>query len=205
MSDEALTVLTRIAMETTLRYAIQLITTAHLVCKRRKGTEVSIQDVKRVYSLFWDEARSSQFLKEYQQEFMFNEMDESSASLSDLHLWTDSEVSDEDSVYEPSETSASTSNDQIEESRGRKHVHTLKETGGSARNTRWHCTGCYAAISTSRETIDRLHDKDTALADLDKPIADLLDGEVFEEEIKGVIEYHEKIINAVSNLRFALN
>ncbi|XP_065310001.2 ruvB-like 2 isoform X3 [Dermacentor albipictus] len=74
MSDEALTVLTRIAMETTLRYAIQLITTAHLVCKRRKGTEVSIQDVKRVYSLFWDEARSSQFLKEYQQEFMFNEM-----------------------------------------------------------------------------------------------------------------------------------
>ncbi|KAL1434880.1 hypothetical protein MTO96_001757 [Rhipicephalus appendiculatus] len=74
MSDEAVTVLTRIAMETTLRYAIQLITTAHLVCKRRKGTEVAIQDVKRVYSLFWDEARSSQFLKEYQQEFMFNEM-----------------------------------------------------------------------------------------------------------------------------------
>uniref|UniRef100_A0A023FEB3 RuvB-like helicase n=1 Tax=Amblyomma cajennense TaxID=34607 RepID=A0A023FEB3_AMBCJ len=74
MCDEALNVLTRIATETTLRYAIQLITTAHLVCKRRKGTEVSLQDVKRVYSLFWDEARSSQFLKEYQQEFMFNEM-----------------------------------------------------------------------------------------------------------------------------------
>ncbi|KAG0424613.1 hypothetical protein HPB47_028169 [Ixodes persulcatus] len=74
MSDEALMVLTKIGIETTLRYAIQLITVAHLVCKKRKGTEVSIQDVKRVYSLFLDESRSSQFLKEYQQEFMFNEM-----------------------------------------------------------------------------------------------------------------------------------
>ncbi|KAM7293275.1 ruvB-like 2 [Ixodes scapularis] len=74
MSDEALMVLTKIGIETTLRYAIQLITAAHLVCKKRKGTEVSIQDVKRVYSLFLDESRSSQFLKEYQQEFMFNEM-----------------------------------------------------------------------------------------------------------------------------------
>lgn len=36
MSDDALTVLTRIGMETSLRYAIQLITTAHLVCRKRK-------------------------------------------------------------------------------------------------------------------------------------------------------------------------
>jgi len=74
MSDDALTVLTRIGMETSLRYAIQLITAANLVCRKRKGTEVGIDDVKRVYSLFLDESRSSQFLKEYQQEFMFNEM-----------------------------------------------------------------------------------------------------------------------------------
>jgi DNA helicase TIP49 (TBP-interacting protein) len=40
MSDDALTVLTRIALETSLRYAIQLITTASLVCRKRKGTEV---------------------------------------------------------------------------------------------------------------------------------------------------------------------
>jgi RuvB-like protein 2 len=61
-------------METSLRYSIQLITAANLVCRKRKGTEVGIDDVKRVYSLFLDESRSSQFLKEYQQEFMFNEV-----------------------------------------------------------------------------------------------------------------------------------
>ncbi|KDR16004.1 ruvB-like 2 [Zootermopsis nevadensis] len=76
MSDDALTVLTRIALETSLRYAIQLITTASLVCRKRKGNEVNIEDVKRVYSLFLDESRSTQFLKEYQDEFMFNEMEE---------------------------------------------------------------------------------------------------------------------------------
>lgn len=74
MSDDALTVLTRIGMETTLRYAIQLITASSLVCRKRKGTEVTIDDVKRVYALFLDESRSTQFLREYQQEFMFNEM-----------------------------------------------------------------------------------------------------------------------------------
>lgn len=75
MSDEALIVLTRIGMETSLRYAIQLITTANLVSRKRKGTEVDVDDIKRVYSLFLDESRSTQFLKEYQQEFMFNELD----------------------------------------------------------------------------------------------------------------------------------
>ena len=57
MSDDALAVLSRIGMETSLRYAIQLITTASLVARKRKGTEVSIDDVKRVYSLFLDESR----------------------------------------------------------------------------------------------------------------------------------------------------
>ncbi|XP_064601511.1 ruvB-like 2 isoform X1 [Liolophura sinensis] len=74
MTDDALTVLTRIGMETSLRYAIQLITTANLVSRKRKATEVDVDDIKRVYSLFMDESRSSQFLKEYQQEFMFNEV-----------------------------------------------------------------------------------------------------------------------------------
>ncbi|XP_063836220.1 ruvB-like helicase 2 [Ostrinia nubilalis] len=73
MSADALTVLTRVATETSLRYAIQLITTASLVAKRRKASEVSMEDVKKVYSLFLDEHRSEQFLKEYQDEFMFND------------------------------------------------------------------------------------------------------------------------------------
>lgn len=40
MTDDALLVLTRIALETSLRYAIQLITTASLVSRKRKSTEV---------------------------------------------------------------------------------------------------------------------------------------------------------------------
>jgi len=73
MSEDALSVLTKVAGETSLRYAIQLITVASLVSKKRKGTEISIEDVKRVYSLFFDEKRSCEFLKEYQDEFMFND------------------------------------------------------------------------------------------------------------------------------------
>lgn len=76
MHPDALAILTKIATDTSLRYAIQLITTANLVCKRRKATEVTTEDVKKVYSLFLDENRSSQILKEYQDEYMFNEIEE---------------------------------------------------------------------------------------------------------------------------------
>lgn len=72
ISEDALLVLTRVAVETSLRYAIQLITTANLVSKKRRSTQVEIEDVKKVYSLFLDEIRSAQFLKEYQKEFMFS-------------------------------------------------------------------------------------------------------------------------------------
>jgi RuvB-like protein 2 len=73
MSEEALTLLKSIAGNTSLRYAIQLITAANLVCRKRKGTEVEPSDIKKVYKLFQDVGRSTQFLKEYQQEFMFDE------------------------------------------------------------------------------------------------------------------------------------
>lgn len=39
MSEDAYTVLTRIGLETSLRYAIQLITAASLVCRKRKVTQ----------------------------------------------------------------------------------------------------------------------------------------------------------------------
>merc|ERR1712170_304760 len=74
ITDEARDLLTKIGKETSLRYAIHMITTASLVCRRRKGTEVNVEDIKRVYSLFLDESRSTQFLREYQQEFMFHEV-----------------------------------------------------------------------------------------------------------------------------------
>eukprot|EP00112_Aurelia_sp_Birch-Aquarium-sp1_P008538 Seg1944.7 transcript_id=Seg1944.7/GoldUCD/mRNA.D3Y31 product="hypothetical protein" protein_id=Seg1944.7/GoldUCD/D3Y31 len=73
ISDDAIAVLTKIGQETSLRYSIQLITASNLCSRKRKGTEVDVEDIKRVYSLFFDEGRSTQFLKEYQQEFMFHE------------------------------------------------------------------------------------------------------------------------------------
>lgn len=74
LQSDALTVLTRIATTNSLRYAIQLITTANLVCKRRKGTEVSVEDVQRVFSMFLDESRSSKIMEDYQDEYMFSEV-----------------------------------------------------------------------------------------------------------------------------------
>eukprot|EP00123_Amoebidium_parasiticum_P017906 comp24027_c0_seq1/m.42984 comp24027_c0_seq1/g.42984 ORF comp24027_c0_seq1/g.42984 comp24027_c0_seq1/m.42984 type:complete len:476 (-) comp24027_c0_seq1:501-1928(-) len=71
VAKEALTV---IGMETSLRYAIQLITTAALVCRKRKGAQVDVEDIQRSYSLFLDEKRSTAFLDQYQDEFMFSEM-----------------------------------------------------------------------------------------------------------------------------------
>jgi len=74
MTDDAQELLTKIAMETSLRYAIHMITAASLVCTKRKGTEVDVQDIKRVYSLFSDLKRSTQYMLEYQNEFMFSEV-----------------------------------------------------------------------------------------------------------------------------------
>lgn len=43
MQEDALLVLTRLSLETSLRYAIQLITVASLISRKRKAMEVSIQ------------------------------------------------------------------------------------------------------------------------------------------------------------------
>ncbi|CAF3636696.1 unnamed protein product [Rotaria sordida] len=73
-SDDALNVLTKIGKETSLRYSIQLITLSSIISRNRKAREVSIEDVKRVYEVFLDEARSSDNLREYEQYFMFNDL-----------------------------------------------------------------------------------------------------------------------------------
>jgi len=36
--------------------------------------QVGIDDVKKVYSLFLDEIRSTKYLKEHQNEYMFNDL-----------------------------------------------------------------------------------------------------------------------------------
>lgn len=74
MEPPALELLTRIASETSLRYAIHLIITAQLSAKKRKENQVQLKDVQRCYNLFVDVKRSTKILMEYQKEFLFNEL-----------------------------------------------------------------------------------------------------------------------------------
>lgn len=82
MSDDAVAILTHIGMETSLRYSIQLITAASLACQKRKGGEVDVEDVKKVYSLFLDEHRSTVFLQEYQDQYVFSKSEETEGAAS---------------------------------------------------------------------------------------------------------------------------
>ena len=83
MAEDALALLTKIGIETTLRYAIHMIIAAALVCAKRKGVEVEVEDIKKVYTLFVDVKRSTQFLVEYQNEFMFSEIQDADADMTD--------------------------------------------------------------------------------------------------------------------------
>lgn len=76
IEPQALQFLARVGQDTSLRYAIQLITTANLVAQRRKAGVVSVEDVKKVYGLFVDVGRSCEFLQEYGEMFAFNEVTE---------------------------------------------------------------------------------------------------------------------------------
>lgn len=76
MSEGAKQLLTKIGVETSLRYAIHLITGAALACQKRKGKVVELEDINRVYHLFLDVKRSTQYLMEYQSQYMFNETGE---------------------------------------------------------------------------------------------------------------------------------
>lgn len=74
LQNDALMILARIAMNNSLRYAIQLITAANLICKRRKATEVNVEDVQKVFNMFLDESRSSKIMEDYQEEYLFSEI-----------------------------------------------------------------------------------------------------------------------------------
>ena len=68
--------LLQIGKETSLRYAIHLITAASLIAQKRKSAEVEIDDIGKAYTLFIDVRRSIQFMTEYQDQYMFNEVQE---------------------------------------------------------------------------------------------------------------------------------
>jgi RuvB-like protein 2 len=72
IDEDALALLTRVGMEASLRYAIQMITAAHLVSLRRKAHSVGVEDIKQVYGLFVDVKRSTQLLNDFQSEYLFS-------------------------------------------------------------------------------------------------------------------------------------
>lgn len=80
MSEEAKHLLTKIGVDASLRYAIHLITASALACQKRKGKIVEMEDINRVYHLFLDVKRSTQYLMEYQSQYMFNDADEDDAN-----------------------------------------------------------------------------------------------------------------------------
>ena len=80
MDDDAKDLLTKIGKETSLRYAIHLITASALAAQKRKSAVVEVADIGRVYSLFVDVKRSTQFLVEYQDLFMYSRGNEEGAA-----------------------------------------------------------------------------------------------------------------------------
>jgi RuvB-like protein 2 len=81
MEDTALELLTRIASECTLRYAIHLISISYLAALKRKRKIVQLTDIERCYKLFVDVKRSTQLLiDEYHKGYMFNEITSSTTT-----------------------------------------------------------------------------------------------------------------------------
>lgn len=72
ISEDGQELLVQIAVETSLRYAIQLITTSNIVAMQRKANVVDVQDIRRVYSMFVDVKRSIEYLNEQQELYLFS-------------------------------------------------------------------------------------------------------------------------------------
>jgi len=69
----ALGILAKIGTETSLRYALHLITAADCVRQRRKGPQIEANDVKRVYTLFVDKDRSTKYIEDQKGAYLFHE------------------------------------------------------------------------------------------------------------------------------------
>ncbi|KAJ8502597.1 hypothetical protein ONZ45_g9107 [Pleurotus djamor] len=83
LSADAMTVLTSMAMQTTLRYALNLISCAQVIARKRKSETVDVEDLRRAYTYFMDEKRSVQWLKEQQGSLVFEEIPDGAQTLDD--------------------------------------------------------------------------------------------------------------------------
>ncbi len=74
LTSDALTVLTSMAQQTTLRYALNLIACGRVLARKRRAEQVGVEDLRRAYTYFMDEKRSVQWLKEQQGSLVFDEV-----------------------------------------------------------------------------------------------------------------------------------
>lgn len=82
LSKEALAGLASLATQTTLRYALNLISTAQVLARKRQSAVVETEDIRRCYGYFLDEKRSTQWLKEQQVSLVFDQSDKDVAMAS---------------------------------------------------------------------------------------------------------------------------
>lgn len=64
INEDALQLLTKIGVETSLRYASNLISVCLEIAKKRRSDAISVEDIKRGYLLFLDSTRSVAFVQE---------------------------------------------------------------------------------------------------------------------------------------------
>uniref|UniRef100_A0A182FAX4 DNA helicase n=1 Tax=Anopheles albimanus TaxID=7167 RepID=A0A182FAX4_ANOAL len=70
VDDSAIVALSEIGSNTTLRYAVQLLTPAHQTSKVNGRTQITKDDIMDVHSLFLDAKRSAKFLQEENTNYM---------------------------------------------------------------------------------------------------------------------------------------
>jgi RuvB-like protein 2 len=73
IEEIAIGILAKIGTETSLRYALHLISAADCVRQRRKGTHIDPNDVRRVYTLFVDKDRSTKYIEDQKGDYLFHE------------------------------------------------------------------------------------------------------------------------------------
>lgn len=73
LSADAVALLTKIGLESSLRYAANLISVSQQIALKRRAQTVDLPDVKRAYTLFLDSGRSVQYVNEHSNKFIDNE------------------------------------------------------------------------------------------------------------------------------------
>ena len=80
LTADALQLLTSMAGQATLRYALNLISTSQMMARKRKSDKVDIQDLRRSYDYFMDEKRSVEWIKMQEGNLIFEEISQKDAS-----------------------------------------------------------------------------------------------------------------------------